>query len=201
LRALGRRSAAAVLLASLCLSCSRPTATKEKEGSRPKEIVFPVEVRPVELRRVDYSVSGIGAVEAFENVQVTARVAGVLERMHFKEGDSVKEGALLAEVEPQRYQLAVASAQASLERSQAARAEAERESARDADRDCAAYRARARDLYTPFTDSPSDRIEPAAVWPPADTTGFLRLMELKPVPPEYRRRLPKRFPLKADPRV
>jgi membrane fusion protein, multidrug efflux system len=127
LRALGRRSAAAVLLASLCLSCNRPTATKEKEGGRPKEIVFPVEVRPVELRRVDYSVSGIGAVEAFENVQVTARVAGVLERMHFKEGDSVKEGALLAEVEPQRYQLAVASAQASLERAQASRAEAERE--------------------------------------------------------------------------
>jgi len=81
----------------------------------------------VELRRVDYTVSGIGALEAFENVQITARVAGVLERMHFKEGDSVKEGALLAEVEPQRYQLAVASAQATLERAQAARAEGERE--------------------------------------------------------------------------
>jgi hypothetical protein len=72
----------------------------------------------------------------------------------------------------------------------AARDEAERYYARDADRNCAAYRARGRDLYTPFTDSPSDRIEPGAVWPPADTTGFLRLMELKPVPPEYRRLLP-----------
>jgi len=72
----------------------------------------------------------------------------------------------------------------------AARDEAERYYARDAGSDCAAYRARGRDLYTPFTDSPSDRIEPAAVWPPADTTGFLRLMELGPVPVEYRRLLP-----------
>jgi multidrug efflux system membrane fusion protein len=114
--------------AGLVLGCARPTTpTKEKESGRPKEIVFPVEVKPVELRSVEYSVSGIGAVEAFENVQITARVAGVLERMHFKEGDTVKEGALLAEVEPQRYQLAVASTQASLERAEAARNEAERE--------------------------------------------------------------------------
>src|SRR5262245_55052682 len=114
---------------SLALGCARPgpTATKEKDGARPKEIVFPVEAKPVELRSVEYSVSGIGAVEAFENVQITARVAGVLERMHFKEGDTVKEGALLAEVEPQRYQLAVASTQASLERAEAARNEGERE--------------------------------------------------------------------------
>jgi RND family efflux transporter MFP subunit len=115
------------VLVAVTASCSRPTATKEKEGGRAKEIVFPVEVKPVELRRVDYTVSGIGSLEAFENVQITARVAGVVERLHFKEGDSVKEGALLAEVEPQRYQLAVASAQATLERAQAARAEGERE--------------------------------------------------------------------------
>jgi hypothetical protein len=68
--------------------------------------------------------------------------------------------------------------------------EAERYYARDADRDCAAYRGRGRALYMPFTDSPADRIEPAAVWPPTDTTSFLRLMELRPVPPEYTRLLP-----------
>ena len=71
--------------------------------------------------------TAVGSVDAFENVQVTARVAGVLERLHFKEGDTVKEGALLAEIEPQRFQLAVTSAQASLASTQAAKAEAERE--------------------------------------------------------------------------
>lgn len=78
-------------------------------------------------RRVEYRVTAVGSIDAFENVQVTARVAGVLERMHFKEGDTVKEGALLAEIEPQRFQLAVTSAQASLASTQAGKAEAERE--------------------------------------------------------------------------
>jgi hypothetical protein len=66
---------------------------------------------------------------------------------------------------------------------------AERYYASDAGGDCAAYVARDRELYTPFTDSPAERIEPAAVWPPTDTTGFLSLLELGPVPAEYRRLL------------
>jgi hypothetical protein len=54
---------------------------------------------------------------------------------------------------------------------------------------CSEYAARGRDLYTPFTDSYSSPNEPAQVWPPTDTTGFLGLMELGPVPAEYRRLL------------
>lgn len=125
-----QRSAHLVALAA-CLSlgaaCSRNTVTKEQQTKRPAEMVYPVEVRPVTVHRVEYSVTAVGSVEAFENVQVTARVAGVLEKLHFKEGDEVKEGALLAEIEPQRFQLALTSAQASLASVQAARSEAERE--------------------------------------------------------------------------
>ena len=65
----------------------------------------------------------------------------------------------------------------------------ERYYASDAGGDCAAYTARGRDLYTPFNDSSSNPNEPAAVWPPTDTTGFLSLQELGPVPSEYRRLL------------
>jgi multidrug efflux system membrane fusion protein len=86
-----------------------------------------VELRTVEPRRVEYRVTAVGAVEAFENVQVTARVAGVLERLYFKEGDNVKEGAPLADIEPQRFQLALASVQATLERVRALKSESERE--------------------------------------------------------------------------
>jgi membrane fusion protein (multidrug efflux system)/multidrug efflux system membrane fusion protein len=107
--------------------CSKTGATKEQQGRRSAEMVFPVEVHPVAARRVEYRVTAVGSVEAFENVQVTARVAGVLERLHFKEGDDVKEGALLAEIEPQRFQLALSSAQAALASVQAAKSEAERE--------------------------------------------------------------------------
>jgi multidrug efflux system membrane fusion protein len=122
-----RTSFVALALVLGAAACSRSTATREQQAKKPMEVIFPVEVRPIAMERVEYRVVAVGAVEAFENVQVTARVPGVLERLHFKEGDNVKEGALLAEIEPQRYQLAVASAQGSLARAQAAKAEAERE--------------------------------------------------------------------------
>jgi multidrug efflux system membrane fusion protein len=123
----GRALAVAGCLTLGTLGCSRNNATKEQQARRPGEMVFPVEVRPVAAHRVEYRVTAVGSIEAFENVQVTARVAGVLERLHFKEGDDVKEGALLAEIEPQRFQLALSSAQAALGSVQAAKAEAERE--------------------------------------------------------------------------
>jgi hypothetical protein len=69
--------------------------------------------------------------------------------------------------------------------------ESERYYASDAGSSCEPYLARARDLYTPFSGSDSGPNEPAQVWPPTDTTGFLRLMELGPVPAEYPRLLGK----------
>jgi multidrug efflux system membrane fusion protein len=88
-------------------------------------VQFPVEVAPVEARDVEYVVAAVGSVEAFEQVQITARVAGVVEQVRFMEGQSVKKGEVLAEIEPTRYSIAVRSAQAALEKAQAARAEAE----------------------------------------------------------------------------
>jgi hypothetical protein len=65
----------------------------------------------------------------------------------------------------------------------------ERYYASDEGSSCAGYLARARDLYTPFSNSSSSPNEPARVWPPTETTGFLGLMELGPVPAEYRQLL------------
>jgi RND family efflux transporter MFP subunit len=86
---------------------------------------FPVEVAPVEARRVEFAVTAVGSVEAFERVQVTARVAGAVERVRVREGATVKEGETLVEIEPRRYEVAVASARAALERAQASRADAQ----------------------------------------------------------------------------
>ena len=79
----------------------------------------------MESRDVEYVVSAVGSVEAFEQVQITARVAGVVEQVRFMEGQAVKKGEVLAEIEPTRYSIAVRSAQAALEKAQAAKAEAE----------------------------------------------------------------------------
>jgi multidrug efflux system membrane fusion protein len=85
---------------------------------------FPVEVAPVETRGVEYAVAAVGSVEAFERVQVTARVAGAVERVRVREGANVKEGETLVEIEPRRYEVAVASARADLVRARASLADA-----------------------------------------------------------------------------
>ena len=98
---------------------------REEETRKAKKVEFPVEVVKVEARRVEYSVSAVGSVEAFEQVSVTARVPGTVERVNFVEGNVVDPGKVLVEIEPERYRLAVHSSRATLAKAQAARAEAE----------------------------------------------------------------------------
>jgi multidrug efflux system membrane fusion protein len=86
---------------------------------------FPVETMTVRDRAVVYSLNAVGSVEAFEKVQVTARVAGVVEKVQFAEGSRVGAGQVLVEIEPQRYTLAVASAQAAHNKAIAAKSDAE----------------------------------------------------------------------------
>lgn len=121
------RSICAVLLALSAAACSgegKEGAGGGAGGPRPT-IRFPVEVRPVSTQRVEYTVGGIGSVEAYEKVLVTARVAGVVDKVKFTEGDTVKEGTVLAEIEPERFRLGVVAAEAELAKAEAEKAEAE----------------------------------------------------------------------------
>ena len=110
----------------LSAACSENAGSSErKEQKGPAKIAFPVETVRVEARGVEYRVTAVGSVEAFETVQVTARVAGVVERIHFAEGEVVQGEGILAEVEPERFRLSVASASAALAKAEAAKADAE----------------------------------------------------------------------------
>ena len=90
-----------------------------------KAMAFPVEVKPVESRRVEYTVTAVGSLAAFESVAVTSRVAGAVERVMFREGQQVGAGQPLVEVEPERYRLAVSAAEATLQKARAGESEAQ----------------------------------------------------------------------------
>ena len=96
----------------------------KRTGSR-APLVFPVEVEAVKVRPLVFSVSSVGSVEAFEKVQVTARVAGVVDRVLFSEGRNARLDQVLVEIETERYGLAVEAAKASDEKAEAAKADAE----------------------------------------------------------------------------
>lgn len=119
-----------LLLASACCIACGEKAQAGKDGppsgaGKKPPMAFPVEVAPVQARDVQVVIPAVGSVEAFERVQVTARVSGVVERIKFTEGELVKNGQVLVEIEPKRYQVAVRSAQAALERVRASKADAE----------------------------------------------------------------------------
>ncbi len=61
----------------------------------------------------------MGRIEAIENVSLIARVSGFLEKINFKEGDLVKKGDLLFEIEDTTYVAAVKAAEAQLKQAQA----------------------------------------------------------------------------------
>jgi multidrug efflux system membrane fusion protein len=82
-------------------------------------VAFAVDVMPVVSKIVDYIVQAPGTLEAFERVQVTARVAGVVDKVSFSEGQDVKKGEVLVVIDSERYQLALNSAKAGLAKAQA----------------------------------------------------------------------------------
>lgn len=128
---------AAALLTTAQPGCSSEGAAASNEGRPGKggppggggggrgPSDFPVEVQKVASRDVQYQLTAVGGVDAYDRVQITARVAGVVERVKFAEGELVKKGQVLAEIEPQRFQVAVRAAEASLARARASKADAE----------------------------------------------------------------------------
>jgi multidrug efflux system membrane fusion protein len=123
-----------VLISSFAFACSKGDAQPKSAGpggggpggpGGRKSMEFPVEVQPVESRNVEYAINAVGSLDAFERVAVTARVAGAIERVMFTEGQHVNKGQALAEIEPERYRIAVDAAQATLTKAQAGRGEAE----------------------------------------------------------------------------
>ena len=120
-----------VLLALLPAACSK--ASPESNLKKPKAInklQYPVDVAPLEVRHVSYTVIAPGSIEAFQQVQITARVTGAVDRVTFVEGQTVKQGDLLVAIETERYQVAVDQAKAVHDRATATAKASEAELAR-----------------------------------------------------------------------
>jgi membrane fusion protein, multidrug efflux system len=89
---------------------------KGKGKGRP---VAPVAVAPVRSAPLNIYLNGLGTVTPLRTVTVRSRVEGQLNRVLFTEGQLVKEGQLLAEIDPRAYQAQVMQAEGQLQRDQA----------------------------------------------------------------------------------
>lgn len=104
---------------------ARPAGSARAGAGGAGKLKFPVEVYPVEARRTEYTVIAPGTVEAFERVQVTARVAGAVDKVGFVEGQEVKKGDVLVVIDSARFQSTVNGAKANLDKALAAQKDAE----------------------------------------------------------------------------
>jgi membrane fusion protein, multidrug efflux system len=101
------RSRALALL--LCLAACGSKKT-------PPPAPVPVSVAAVRHADVPLLVQATGTVEPIQSAAVQAQVSGQLLHVRFAEGDVVRAGQVLFEIDPRTYQAALAQAQASLAR-------------------------------------------------------------------------------------
>jgi multidrug efflux system membrane fusion protein len=73
-----------------------------------------IAVDVMEVKRSDVPVylEGLGTIQAFNTVTVTARVDGELQKLAFDEGQMVRKGDLLAQIDPRPFQAALGQSQA-----------------------------------------------------------------------------------------
>ncbi len=114
------------LLAACSHKATEPASGGGKRGAAGgKGIAFPVEVLKVNADPHVVDITAPGVVDAFEHVQITARVSGVVDKVTFVEGQDVKVGQVMAYIDSRRYSLSVSSAKAALEGAEAAAADAQ----------------------------------------------------------------------------
>lgn len=91
----------------------------------------PVTVATAVERTVPIQLRLIGNVESYASITVKAQVAGELVRIHFTEGQEVRKGDLLFEIDRRPYEQALHQAEANLNRDIAQQQQAEANLARD----------------------------------------------------------------------
>jgi multidrug efflux system membrane fusion protein len=80
---------------------------------------IPVTAGTVVARDVPVFLHGIGTVQAYNSVAIKSRVDGQIVRVDFKEGQDVKEGDPLFQIDPRPYQAALEQAQAAKQKDEA----------------------------------------------------------------------------------
>lgn len=99
-------------------------------GGRRGAPMSPVQAATATQQTVPRYLSGLGTAIAANTVTVTSRVDGQLMAIHFTEGQQVKAGDLLAEIDPRPFQVQLTQAQGQLAKDQATLANARRDLAR-----------------------------------------------------------------------
>jgi len=90
----------------------------------------PAAVLQVAPQRVPIAVEAIGQIEGSKEVEVRARVSGILLKRLYNEGDLVRAGAPMFKIDPALFEIALSQAKAQMAQERARNEQSRRESAR-----------------------------------------------------------------------
>jgi len=113
-----RRNPLLLILANLLLAVTLTGCKEQKQGiasSAPAEVEAAVVVSTPIRQWDEFN----GRVNAVDSVEIRPRVTGYVQRIAFKEGDTVRKGDLLVVIDPRKYQATLNSTLARLERAKA----------------------------------------------------------------------------------
>ena len=119
----------AITIASITLALAACGPTGQQGGfhGMPPADVTTIKLEP---KTLPATFEYVGQTTGSKEVEVRARVTGILEKKLFQEGAPVKAGQVLFVIDPRQMTAATAALEAEVVRAQAARAQAEREVAR-----------------------------------------------------------------------
>jgi multidrug efflux system membrane fusion protein len=108
-----------VLLAvcAVLAGCSSQAAKGAKANTPPPAI--PVGVASAKQGDFNVYLNGLGSVDAFYTVSLKTRIDGQIMEVNFREGQDVKKGDTLIVIDPRPYEVALAQAQANLQKDEA----------------------------------------------------------------------------------
>lgn len=93
--------------------CAKPQA------AAPAPPPVPVVAGKVVQKSMPVEVRAVGNVEAYSNVSLKAQVTGIVKSVHFHEGQDVRKGQLLFEIDKRPFEVALQQAEAALARDKA----------------------------------------------------------------------------------
>jgi multidrug efflux system membrane fusion protein len=121
----------AVVAATGAYLYQRPQVTARQPGNRRGAQPMSIGAATIEKGTIDVTLNALGTVTSLSTVTVKSQVTGPLVQVNFKEGQDVKKGDLLAEIDPRPFQAALAQAQGQLARDQAMLKDAQLDLVRD----------------------------------------------------------------------
>jgi len=100
--------------AAAVLGVARQFGWYSSQSSAPKASPPAVPIRAATVKRQDVPIVllGLGTVQAFNSVLVKSRVDGQIVKINFTEGQNVRTGDILVEIDPAPFEAALAQAQA-----------------------------------------------------------------------------------------